>query len=1008
MTLSEIDHIDMPADGALLASQMTEFRGFCERHADQSFANPASFHDFSVQEFRKFWALFFEWSTIAFEGSLEPVCTDDRCEFAAFFPNVRLNYAENLLRIQSHEEGERAAITALSGSGVSARLSRRELRGRVCRLAAELHRLRVVPGDRIVAVVRNTAEAVIGGLAAAAAGATFSSATPEMGTQAILSRFQQLSPKILMAHLAARDGAGDERITQRIAEVAAGLPSVEVMIALDEGERPNAFCGAFVQLSELLARPAGSEETGPAAWSRYPYNHPLFILFSSGTTGKPKCIVHGAGGTLTEHVKEHMLHGDLRPGEKLFVQTSTAWMMWNWQLSALACGAEIILFDGVVTGPETLWRIVAEQNVSVFGTSPPYLKLSENSGYSPRQHLAFPALRAMMSTGSVLEDQQYDWVRRHVGDLPLQSISGGTDIIGCFVLGHPDLPVRRGESQCRSLGLDVGTLFPDATGIGELVCRNPFPSRPLGFYGDDDRSRFHAAYFSQNPGVWTHGDRVAFGETGGARLHGRSDSTMKVNGIRIGPAEIYRILHGLPQIQESMAVEQQTPNGPDASRMVLLVVPRQRGAIDNAVRMNIRKELAAQASSAHVPALIVEVEELPSTHSGKRSEIAVRDTLNGMIVANRSALSNPHCLEAIRSLVAAEDEHNVRAELPRDASIADKVRDIWERTLQVSDIEADDTFFELGGTSLMAVRMCQEINECLGVTVGPWILFNAPSLRMLTSTLDTPARMLSPVVPLRPRGRGHPLVLIPGMFGDTMELRALSNTIQCDRPLYGLRARGLAPGEVPHTRVEDIARDYLQHLRALQPRGPYSLVGYSFGGLVAFEIACMLRDANEDVEFLGLIDTDVHDGCLRWSERLAFWITRPLRYAGIIAENPMTSVPDLWRRFFRTRTFGFTQDRMDDAMSPLLQRVAQLNRRAFAQYRPRSYPGPMTIFRATKRWPRFCDPLPVWKRVTTGHASICEIQGGHTELVQESGVTALARRISALIEETHRQDVLAG
>ena len=271
-----------------------------------------------------------------------------------------------------------------------------------------------------------------------------------------------------------------------------------------------------------------------------------------------------------------------------------------------------------------------------------------------------------------------------------------------------------------------------------------------------------------------------------------------------------------------MAVEQRTPNGPDASRMVLLVVPRQKGSVDNALRTKIRKELAAQASPAHVPALIVEVEELPATHSGKRSEIAVRDTLNGSTATNTSALSNARCLEQISQLVAAEDERNARAELSDDATIADKLRDIWERTLNVSDVDPDDTFFELGGTSLMAVRLCQEISNRLGVTLGPWILFQAPTLKTLTAALssNTSAEQRSPIVPLKPRGNGPRIFMIPGMYGDVMELRALTNNIVSDRPLYGIRARGLAPGETPHHSVEEIAKDYVEHLRRVQPSGP--------------------------------------------------------------------------------------------------------------------------------------------------------------------------------------------
>src|SRR3954470_18584049 len=573
---------------------------FCERATERRFPDQAAFHEFSIEDHRAFWRLLLEWSRLTVEGSPEPVCTSDSCEDATFFPELRVSYAENILA----GDPEAPALVAHHASGPPERLTRGQLRERVFGAAAELRERGIGAGDRVAAVAGNNAEAVVGGLACAAVGATFSTAAPEMGVPAVLARFEQLEPKLLMA------GAAVDRI-------ASGLPSLDSVVSLDE-----------------LPASAGGE------FERLPFNHPLFILFTSGTTGAPKCIAHGAGGTLLEHVKEHRLHVDLQPGERLFFHTSAAWMMWNWQLSALASGVEIVLYDGPIAGPDTLWRIVEQERVTVFGTSPPYLQLCEDSGYSPRGELDLGSLRAVLSTGSILHDGQYDWVGEHVGRIPLQSISGGTDIIGCFVLGSPNLPVRRGWIQCRSLAMDVQALD------GELVCRNAFPSRPLHLLGDEGGRRFHETYFSQNPGVWTHGDLIKFDEDGHARMHGRSDGVMNVHGQRIGPAEIYRALRAVPEVAEAMAVERE-------ERLVLLVLLRPDADLDGRLSVRIRREIARSTSPAHVPELVVRVDELPTTHSGKRSERAARDALSGAPSVNAEALGNPQSLAEIRGAVEA-------------------------------------------------------------------------------------------------------------------------------------------------------------------------------------------------------------------------------------------------------------------------------------------------------------------------------------------------------------------
>jgi acetoacetyl-CoA synthetase len=565
-----------------------------------------------------------------------------------WFPDARLNAAEHLLR----GEADADALISWDERGPRARLTREALRREVARVAAGLRGAGVTAGDRVAGFVPNGPHAVIAMLAAASLGAVWSSCSPDFGTRGVLDRFSQIEPVVLFACDGYRYAGKAIDTRARVAEIVAALPSVRATVIVPWLQDAPAIDA----VPHAVAWDAFGDAAAPLTFARLPFDHPLYILYSSGTTGLPKAIVHGAGGTLLQHLKELVLHTDLRAGDRLFYFTTCGWMMWNWMVSALAVGAAIVTYDGapLAPTPDILWRLAADEGVAVFGTSAKYLALAEKEGLAPARTHRLDALRTICSTGSPLAEHSYDYVLRDVRPgVCLSSISGGTDIVSCFALGNPAGVVRRGELQMLGLGMAVDVWNADGVPVqdeaGELVCTAPFPSMPVAFWRDPDGAKYRSAYFEHFSGVWRHGDWATRPSHGGLIIHGRSDATLNPGGVRIGTAEIYRVVEQHPDIVESLVVGQDiVQSGERDVRIVLFVRLRDGRVLDAALTDAIKREIRAQASPHHVPKVVVQVTDIPRTRSGKITELAVRDVVHGRWPKNTEALANPEALEQFR------------------------------------------------------------------------------------------------------------------------------------------------------------------------------------------------------------------------------------------------------------------------------------------------------------------------------------------------------------------------
>jgi acetoacetyl-CoA synthetase len=637
-----------PSPERVRDANISRFIQLVRSELDPSVFDFHSLHDFSINSSEEFWQAIWEFFEVRGKSGRQVLANGDLMPGARWFPGARLNFAENLLRCRDRH----AAIIFRSEAGFSREMSHAELYRQVAAAAAALKALGVQKGDRVAGFLPNLPETVGAMRATTSMGAIWSSCSPDFGTRSVIDRLGQIDPRVLFCTDAYQYNGKEHDCLERVREISSRIPSIEHVIVVPYLRETGSVAGIE---SGVTYRDFIDNDATGIDFHQLPFDHPVYILYSSGTTGVPKCITHGAGGTLLQHLKELALHADVKRGDRVCYFTTCGWMMWNWLVSALALEATLVLYEGspFYPGPDAMFDLIDEHEVSIFGTGAKMISSWEKAGLKPAQTHSLSSLRTMLSTGSPLAPESFDYVYGQIRqDLCLASIAGGTDIVSCFVGGCPVLPVYRGEIQCAGLAMKVEVRRDDgsianAGEAGELCCGQPFPSMPVCFWGDEDGSRYKAAYFEQIPGSWAHGDYVMLTDHNGYVIFGRSDATLNPGGVRIGTAEIYRQVEKLDEVLESICIAQDWEND---VRIVLFVRLREGISLDDELTKKICSTIRENTTPRHVPAKVVQVDDIPRTVSGKIVELAVRNVVMGRPVKNLSALANPQALKMYENL----------------------------------------------------------------------------------------------------------------------------------------------------------------------------------------------------------------------------------------------------------------------------------------------------------------------------------------------------------------------